>query len=107
MYYPTGNEHFQTFVKINMCFPKIKRVNTVGIKYTKGEREDSHYVKIIFDVLDVSEDEIGGICEMGPKRIMLKVTSARTYERLCMIYVGATCKIGDDIEFEVDDVSTY
>ena len=107
MYYPTGNEHFQTFVKINMCFPKIKRVNTVGIKYTKGEREDSHYVKIIVDVLEVSEEEIGGICEMGPKRIMLKVTSARTYERLCMIYVGATCKIGDDIEFEVDDVSTY
>ena len=30
-----------------MGFPKIKRVNTVGIRYTKGEREDSYYVKII------------------------------------------------------------
>ena len=30
-----------------MCFPKIKHVNTVGIRYTKEEREYSYYVKII------------------------------------------------------------
>ena len=90
-----------------MDFPKIKHVNTVGIRYTRGEREDSHYAKIIVDVLEVSEDEIGGICEMGPKRFMLKVASARTYERLCRTYVGARCTIGDDIELEVDDISTY
>ena len=47
-----------------MDFPKIKHVNTVGIRYTRGEREDSHYAKIIVNVLEVSEDEIGGICEM-------------------------------------------
>ena len=38
---------------------------------------------------------------------MLKVASARTYERLCRTYVGARCTIGDDIELEVDDISTY
>ena len=50
-----------------MGIPEKKRVNTIGIRYIKGEREDSHYRAIIVDILGVSEDEIGGICEMGPK----------------------------------------
>ena len=92
-----------------MGFPEKKRVNTIGIRYIKGEREDSHYRTIIVDILGVSEDEIGGICEMGPKRFMLKVASAEIYLRICREFVhgGYAYRISDDIEFEVDDISTY
>ena len=41
-----------------MGFPKLKCVNTVGIRYTKGERDASHYYEVINNILDVSWDQI-------------------------------------------------
>ena len=90
-----------------MGFPKIKRVNTVAIRYTKGERHESHYEKIIEHTLNVPIDGIAGICEMGPKRFLLKVSTSNTYQRLCNDFVGKTLIIDNDSEFELDDMSTY
>ena len=90
-----------------MGFPKIKRVNTIGIRYTKGERDESHYEEIIEHILKVSVDGIAGICEWGPKRFILKVSTSNTYLRISNDFVGKTMKIDNDNEFEVDDMSTY
>ena len=65
-----------------MGFPKLKRVNTVGIRYTKGEKDDSHYFMIINDILDVPRSQIFGMADMGKKKFMLKLN---TY---CVIIFG-------------------
>ena len=90
-----------------MGFPKIKRVNTIGIRFTKGERDESHYFEIINNILDIPRNQIYGIAEMGPKRFMVKLNTFSTYDRVVKDYVGTKLSIDDDYEFEVDDLSTY
>ena len=52
---------------LKMGFPKVKTVNTISIKYTKGEREESRYEEIIENILKVSVDGIAEICEWDQK----------------------------------------
>ena len=89
-----------------MGFPVLRRENTVGIRFTKGKVEDSHYREIIDHVLGVDSDEIYGMAPMGPKRFMLKVTTWGTYNRIVKDFVGKHLTIDDDHEFEIDDLST-
>ena len=90
-----------------MGFPKLKRVNTIGIRFTKGEKSGSHYLEIIENVLCVPRDEIYGIAEMGPKKFMLKLKTFSTYNRLIKDFEGKVTKLDDDHEFALDDLSTY
>ena len=41
------------------------------------------------------------------QKFYVKDCIGETYERLCRTYVGSRCTIRDDIELEVDDISTY
>ena len=68
-----------------MGLPTLKRVNTVGIRFTKGKVEDPHYREIIYHVLGVEDDEVVGISHMGAKRFMLKVTTWANYNRISRI----------------------
>ena len=90
-----------------MGFPILKRENTVGIRFTKGKVEDSHYREIIYHVLNVEDNEIRGMADMGPKRFMLKVTNWCTYNRIVKDFVGKCLAIDDENEYEIDDLSTY
>ena len=90
-----------------MGFPKIKRVNTVGIRFTKGERNDGHYLEIIEHILGIERNEIHGLAEMGPKKFMIKFKALFTYNRIVQEFVGKPITIDDSHEFEVDDISTY
>ena len=90
-----------------MVLPKLKKINTVGIRFTKGQRKDAHYEMIIEGILKVQESDIAGIAEMGPKRFMLKVSTHYVYQDICRHFIGKTLKIDDDHEFEIDDLSTY
>ena len=90
-----------------MGFPKLRRVNTVGIRYTKGERDESQYFEIINNKLFIERDQIYGMAEMGPKKLMVKLNTFATYDRLVKDYVGKTIVIDDEHEVEVEDLSTY
>ena len=90
-----------------MGFPTLRRENTVGIRFTKGKVEDSHYREIIYHVLKVEDNEVYGMAPMGPKRFMLKVTSWGTYNRIVKDFVGQQLVIDDENEYVIDDLSTY
>lgn len=90
-----------------MGFPTLKRENTVAIRFTKGQVEDSHYREIIYHTLGVENDEVYGIASMGVKRFMLKVSTWSTYNRIVKDFVGKYFVIDDDHEYEIDDLSTY
>ena len=90
-----------------MGLPKLKRVNTVGIRYTKGERDEAHYFQIINNMLDVPRDQIYGIAEMGRKRFMIKLHYYYTYNRLVTDFLGKKLTIDRDHKVELEDLSTY
>ena len=83
-----------------MGFPKLKRVNTVGIRYTKGERNEDHYFEIINNILKVTRDQIFGMAEMGKKKFMLKLNTFATYNELVNEFVGKRLIIDDEHEIE-------
>ena len=90
-----------------MGFPTLKRENTVGIRFTKGKVEDPHYRAIIYHTLDVEDNKVFGMAAMGDKKFMLKLSTWGTYNRIVKDFVGREFIIGDDNEFEIDDLSTY
>ena len=90
-----------------MGFPKLRRVNTVGIRYTTGQRDESHYFQIINNILGVSRDQIYGIAVMGPKQIMLKLHTFFVYNRLVKEFVGKKITLDNEHEIELEDLSTY
>ena len=90
-----------------MVIPKIKRFNTIGVRYIKGEIKEDHYVKVIEEILCIQEDEIAGLCQMGKKRFFVKVTTAARYDYLCDLYGGQEVIIDEDNTVIIDDVSTY
>ena len=90
-----------------MGLPKLKRVNTVAIRFTKGERSDAHYLEIIENMLGVERNEIFGLAEMGPKKFMIKFKTFYTNNRIVTSFGGKSIRMDDDHEFVVDDLSTY
>ena len=90
-----------------MIVPLIKRVNTIGIKFTKGEFRESHLEEIVENILEIPEDEVAGISEMGKFRFMIKVSTFERYNEICENYVGQLIPIDENIEIRIEDVSTY
>ena len=87
--------------------PTLRRVNTIGIRFTKGKVEEPHYREIIYHLLKVEDHKVYGIAPMGPKRFMLKLTTWGTYNRIAKDFVGNRMVIDDDNEYEIDDLSIY
>ena len=50
----------------------LKRENTIGITYVKGEIEEPHYELVIEKTFGVPESEIFGIDDRGNTRFCLK-----------------------------------
>ena len=90
-----------------MVIPNIKRFNTIAIRYVKGEVCEDHYEKIIEEILEIQEDELLGLCQMGKKRFLVKVSTAARYDYLCDLYGGQEIVIDDENTVILDDVSTY
>ena len=83
-----------------MDAPVLKRVNTIGIRFTKGDK--------IQDVREKAmEDKLAGLASFGPKKHMVKVKSCQEYERLVTRYVGYPIRVDNEHEIEVDDLSSY
>ena len=55
----------------------------------------------------IERDQIYGMAEMGPKKLMVKLNTFSTYDRLVKDYVGKTIVIDDEHEVELEDLSTY
>ena len=91
-----------------MAIPKIKRYNSIAVRYIKGEIKIDHYVKIIEDILGIPEDEIAGLCQVGNKRFIVKVTTAAMYKYLCNHFVvQEEIVIDGNHTVIIDDLSTY
>ena len=90
-----------------MVVPKVKRTNTIGIRFTKGERSDEILEKIIEDKLGIPVHELAGIMNCGLKKYMVRVRSDQMYKHLCDRYVGYTIRVDSNHEIEIDDLSSY
>ena len=90
-----------------MVIPLIKRVNTVGIKYVKGERSIDHYENIIENILGIPIDEIVGLGECGKKKFLVKIKSERLYQQICLKLVGETKTVDENHKIVIEDLSPY
>ena len=90
-----------------MVVPVLRRVNTIGIRFTKGVKTPAILEKVIEDKLGIPISEIAGLAAWGPRRHMVKVKSSQVYDRLVTRYVGFPIRINNDTEIEVDDLSSY
>ena len=87
-----------------MVIPKLRRVNTIGIRYIRGERRREEYDKILADHLGLEDDEILRIGEVNNKRFLVKLDSAETYKRIIDEFSVHPQVIDDNIKIVVDDV---
>ncbi|CAL4132724.1 unnamed protein product [Meganyctiphanes norvegica] len=90
-----------------MSIPMIKRVNTLGITYEKGEIKDPHFEEIIENQLGVLEEELLGIDLRGRTRFLFKVSSQKRYENICMHFTGRDIVLDNHHVIRVDDISSY
>ena len=90
-----------------MAVPLIKRVNTIGVKYTKGEFRESQLGEIIENILEIAEGEVAGISVMGKFRFMIKVSTFERYNEIGENYVGQVVSIDESCEIRIEDVSSY
>ena len=93
--------------KVNMVAPVLRRVNTIGIRFTKGTKTEALIDKIIDDKLGIPVHEIAGMADYGTKKHQIKVISSQMYDHLVARYVGYPIRLDRNTEFEVDDLSSY
>ena len=85
----------------------MPRVNTVGIRFTKGTKNEELLDKIIHDKLGIPVDELAGLADYGPKKHYIKVRTEAMYEHLVSRYLGYPNRIDRHTEIEMDDLSSY
>ena len=90
-----------------MAVPKVPRVNTIGIRFTKGSKTEDLLDKIIHDKLGIPVTELAGLADYGPKKHIVKVQSEQMYNHLVIRYVGYPLRIDNENEIKVDDLSSY
>ena len=72
---------------------KMKRVNSIGIRFIKGEKSNKVLEKIIEDKLGIPLQELAGMVHWGPKRHVVKVRSSQMYQHICKTYIGYTIRV--------------
>lgn len=80
-----------------MPIPKLRRINTIGIRYIRGERRREEYDKILADHLGLDDAEILRIGEVNNKRFFVKLDSDETYESIIDGFNGEPQVIDDNI----------
>ena len=90
-----------------LVVPKLPRVNTIGIRFTKGTKSPSILKKVMHDKLGIPIEELAGLGDYGLKKHLIKVHSTQMFDHLVERYVGFPIRVDNDHEIEVDDVSSY
>ena len=85
---------------------QLKRVNSVGIRFTKGEKTNELIEKIVEDKLGIAVHELAGMVHWGPKRHVVKVKTKQMYQHICGRYVGYPIRLDSNHEIEIDDLSS-
>lgn len=95
------------FSSVIMGEPVLKRINTIGIRFIKGEKTDDLLEKIIEDKLGIHLDEICGLADYGPKRHLVKVKTTQKYGYLVDRFLGFPIRVDRNTDIEIDDISSY
>ena len=89
-----------------MPVPALKRVNTVGIRYLRGDIKEEHFEKIIEGLLHIPEDEVLGIDERY-RKFLLKVDNEERYQTICENFTDMQLTVEPGVIIEVNDISSY
>ena len=93
-----------------MAAPRVKRLNTIGIRYLEGERVDDDLPLILDVTLGINDEDFTGISNSGKDRVMVKLRNQMTYDELCLRFANETLDIEDGdrkLKVRVEDLSTY
>ena len=90
-----------------MDVPEIKRINTIGITYDKGDHIKSHFREVIHNLLGVPDAEVSGIDTRGPNRWLFKLHSTQRYEHIVEHFTGQDYPLGLHNVIRIDDISSY
>ena len=92
-----------------MIEPKVKKVNTISLRFVKGERSRELAKYILKDIFKLQPKDIFGIGNEGKASIHVKFRSTDVYNDISTQYHGEHLRIDLDEEttVQVIDVSTY
>ena len=90
-----------------MNAPRIKRVNTIGIRYIHGSIHEDDLPLIIDETLGIEDDDLEGISELGRNKLIVKLSDERVYRDICDKFNGVEVDVNDNIRIKVEDLSTY
>ena len=82
----------------------IFRKNCIGITYNVSEIQESHYEKIIENLLGVPEDEVEGIDDRGSTRFLFQVSTKKRYDLICETFTGRDITLETHCVIQVDDI---
>ena len=83
------------------------KVNTLGVTYNKGEHRDTHYRKIVGDLLEVPDEEVCGFDTRGNTRFLFKLNSKQRYEYICKNFTDKDIVLDQNNIIRIDDISSY
>ena len=90
-----------------MIEPKIKRVNTIAIRFNDGERNREAVKVLLRDKLDIKSSEIACVGNVGGNSIHVKFKSTNIYDFICNKYHRELINVNYYTQVKIVDVSTY
>ena len=65
-----------------MVIPKMPRVNTIGIRFTKGTKTPANLKKALHEKLGIPVEQLAGLADYGPKRQLVKLSTSQMFDHV-------------------------
>ena len=90
-----------------MAEPRLKRINTIALRFTKGERDREAAKYILRDVFKLAPSDIYCFGYEGKYSVHVKFSSKRIYDFICSKHDGEYMELDRTTTVKVEDISTY
>ena len=90
-----------------MITPHYKNVNTISLKFIKGNRNYKDVIKLIRDHLGLTKDNLLGVGFAGKDSVHVRFNEEDTYEQISDRYSGKQFDLDQQTSITVIDISKY
>ena len=81
-----------------MNAPRLKKTNTIGIRYLDGVIYDDDMPLILDETLGIEDDEVLGIADLGKNRQIVKLRTKEKYEEICDLFRGKEISVRKNLK---------
>ena len=90
-----------------MRSPDIKHVNTISLKFIKGERNNKACKRVLIDLLCLKKGDIYGFGTEGKFSVRVKFSNEEIYNDIVSTYNAQIFNLSENTSVQLLDISTY